>query len=114
MAKVEVAVQVIEGRILARLGQHAFHALAAGCCQRHLQRQPHSRRELFERLDRPAMQPLPAEPYVYAAWKYVKSGIDFNIGIDHRFYSVPHALVGHRLETRVCATTTVEVFHEGQ
>lgn len=46
-------------------------------------------------------------------WKYVKSGIGYHIGIDHRFYSVPHALVSHRLEARVCATT-VEVFDEGQ
>jgi len=58
------------------------------------------------------MQPLPEHPYVYAEWKYVKPGIDYHVEIDGRFYSVPHALVGYRLEARVTATT-VEVLHKG-
>ena len=122
-AKAEVAVQVVERWILARLRHQTFHSLAAlnaaiqallvELNERCLQRQPHSRRELFERLDRPAMQPLPAEAYVYAEWKYVKPGIDYHVEIDRRLYSVPHTLVGQRLEARLTAAT-VEVFHRGQ
>jgi len=121
-AKAEVAVQVVERWILARLRHCTFHSLAelnaaiaellVELNERPLQRQPHSRRDLFERLDRPAMQPLPEHPYVYAEWKYVKPGIDYHVEIDGRFYSVPHALVGYRLEARVTATT-VEVLHKG-
>jgi len=121
-AKAEVAVQVVERWILARLRHQTFHSLAAlnaairellvELNERRLQRQPHSRRELFERLDRPAMQPLPEQPYVYAEWKYVKPGIDYHVEIERRLYSVPHALVGHRLEARISATA-VEIFHKG-
>jgi hypothetical protein len=35
-----------------------------------------SRRSLYERLDRPALKPLPATPYEYADWKQVKVNID--------------------------------------
>ena len=59
------------------------------------------------------MQPLPAEPYEYAEWTYVKPGIDYHVEIARHFYSVPHALVGHRLEARITATS-VELFHKGQ
>jgi len=121
-AKAEVAVQVVERWILARLRHQTFHSLAAlnaairellgELNERPLQRQPYSRRALFERLDRPAMQPLPGQPYVYAEWKYVRPGIDYHVELERRLYSVPHALVGHRLEARITATT-VEVFHKG-
>lgn len=123
MAKAEVGVQVVERWILARLRHHTFHSLAAlnaaiaellvALNERRLQRLPYSRRELFDRLDRPAMQPLPGEPYEYAEWKYVKPGIGYHVEIARRLYSVPHALVGHHLEARV-TTTSVEVFHKGQ
>lgn len=114
-AKVEVGVQVVERWILARLRHHTFHSLAAlntairellvELNERRLQRLPYSRRALFERLDRPAMQALPAQPYEYAEWKYVKPGIDYHVEIARRFYSVPHALVGRRLQARITATT---------
>lgn len=122
-AKAEVGVQIVERWILARLRHHTFHALSTlnvairelleELNERRFQRLPHSRRELFERLDRPAMQPLPDVPYEYAEWKFVKPGIDYHIEIDKRFYSVPHALVGYRLEARITANT-VEVLHRGQ
>lgn len=122
-AKVEVGVQVVERWILARLRHHTFHSLAAlntairellvELNERRLQRLPYSRRALFERLDRPAMQALPAQPYEYAEWKYVKPGIDYHVEIARRFYSVPHALVGRRLQARITATT-VEVFHKAE
>lgn len=122
-AKAEVGVQVVERWILARLRHHTFHALSTlnaaiaelliELNERRFQRQPHSRRELFERLDRPAMQPLPSHAYEYAEWKFVKPGIDYHVEIERRFYSVPHALVGHRLEARITATA-VEIFHKGQ
>ena len=38
---------------------------------------PGTRREQFEQLDRPALQPLPTEPYVYAEWKRVRVHIDY-------------------------------------
>jgi len=35
-----------------------------------------SRRDLFEELDRPALNPLPTEPYEYAEWKRCRVNID--------------------------------------
>src|SRR5690606_9305920 len=105
-AKVEVGVQIVERWILARLRHCTFHSLAGinaamatllvELNERRFQRLPYSRRELFERLDRPAMRSLPEQPYEYAEWAYVKPGIDYHVEIDQRLYSVPHSLVGQR------------------
>ena len=78
-AKVEVAVQVVERWILARLRHETFFSLAALNARiaelladlnaRPMRLYRASRRELFERLDQPALRPLPAEPFVYGEWK---------------------------------------------
>jgi hypothetical protein len=39
--------------------------------------------------------------------------VDYHVAFDERFYSVPHALVGERVEVRATALT-VEIFHGGQ
>ncbi|WP_157083554.1 IS21 family transposase, partial [Bradyrhizobium manausense] len=78
-AKVEVGVQIVGRWILARLRNRRFFSLAAlneairsllvDLNNRPLRSWGRSRRELFEELDRPALTPLPDEPYVYAEWK---------------------------------------------
>ena len=78
-AKVEVAVLVAQRWIMARLRNRRFFSLAElneairelvdelnDRVTRHLGA---SRRQLFEELERPALKPLPAEPYEYAEWK---------------------------------------------
>jgi len=72
-----------------------------------------SRRSLFEQLDRPALKALPAVPYEYAEWRHAKVGIDYHIEVDKRCYSVPHRLVGARVDVRLGAST-VEVLHQGK
>jgi transposase len=122
-AKAEAGVLLVERWILARLRHQHFHSFAelnraiadllVELNERPFQRQPHSRRDLFLRLDRPAMQSLPEQRYEFAEWKFVRPGIDYHVEIDRRFYSVPHALVGQRLEARYTATS-VELFHRHQ
>ena len=122
-AKAEVGVQVVERWILARLRHHRFFALAElnaaiaklliELNERPFQKLPGSRRSAFESLDRPALKPLPGEPYDYAEWKQAKPGIDYHIEVARHFYSVPHHLVGERLDVRFSATW-VEVFHKGR
>ena len=78
-AKIEVAVQVAERWILARLRHETFFSLAALNARiaelladlnaRPMRLYRASRRELFERLDHPALRPLPAELFVYSEWK---------------------------------------------
>jgi transposase len=122
-AKAEVAVQVVERWVLARLRHQRFFSLSelngaiaellADLNARPFQKLPGSRRDLFEQLDRPALKALPAQPFEYAEWRHAKVGIDYHIAVEGRFYSVPHRLVGERVEVRLSAES-VEVMHRGQ
>jgi transposase len=122
-AKVEVAVQIVERWVLARLRHETFFSLDAlndriaellvDLNGRKMRRYGASRRELFERLDRPALRPLPSEPFIYAEWKEARLNIDYHVELDHHYYSAPHALVHELLEARLTATT-VELFHHGE
>ena len=122
-AKAEVAVQVAERWILARLRHETFCTLEAlngriaelldALNGRRMRRYGASRRELFERLDRPALRPLPAEAFVYGEWQVARVNIDCHVDVEGHYYSAPHALVHERVEARVTATT-VELFHGGQ
>jgi transposase len=72
-----------------------------------------SRRELFEKLDRPALRPLPAQRYEFLEWKTAKVGIDYHIAVGKHCYSMPYQLVGQQVEVRVSATT-VEILHKNR
>jgi transposase len=72
-----------------------------------------SRRELFETVERPAMQPLPATEHEYAEWTLARVGIDYHVEVAGFFYSVPYSLIRQQVETRL-TERTVEVFHRGQ
>jgi transposase len=71
-----------------------------------------SRRELFERLDKPALKPLPSSRYEMRRWKECGVNIDYHIDVDHNYYSVPHQLLGEDVEARY-THSTVEVFFKG-
>jgi transposase len=121
-AKAEVAVQVVERWILARLRHHTFFSLVelnrairellSDLNERPFQKLPGSRRSQFEALDQPALKPLPEDTYLYADWKWVKPGLDYHVEYKGHYYSVPQRLVGQALEIRVTAEI-VEVFHKG-
>src|SRR5690606_31576365 len=64
-----------------------------------------SRRELFERLDRPALKALPATRFVYGEWSACKLRLDYHVEADGHFYSAPHALAGEKLHIRISAGT---------
>jgi transposase len=122
-AKAEVAVQMVERWILAVLRHRSFFSLAElnreiarlleRLNTRPFKKLPGSRRALFEQLDRPALRPLPAQPYVFAEWKKVRVNIDYHVEVDGHYYSVPYQLVRKQLEARFTART-VECFYKGQ
>lgn len=122
-AKVEVGVQIVERWILARLRHETFCSLAALNARiwellvdlnaRTMRRYQASRQELFERLDRPALRPLPSTPFVHGEWKLARVNIDYHVEVDGHYYSVPYALVQAPVDVRVTAMT-VEIFHRGQ
>jgi transposase len=71
-------------------------------------------RELFERLDQPALRPLPAEAFVYSDWKIgARVNIDYHIELEGHYYSVPYTLVHEHVDACLTAAT-VEIFHRGQ
>ena len=122
-AKAEVAVQVVERWILARLRHCTFFSLSelnqaifellVELNSRPFQRRTESRKDLFEAIDRPALKALPQEAYEYAEWRKAKPGVDYHVEVEGRFYSVPHALAGQTLDLRITATV-VEALHKGQ
>lgn len=72
-----------------------------------------SRRELFERVDRPALSPLPRTRYEVAIWKDVRVAPDYHVEFEGHYYSVPYQLLREALEVRATARI-VEVFRKGQ
>lgn len=91
-AKVEVAVQVAQRWILARLRDETFFSLAALNARiRELLADLNarsmkgygglSRRDLFLRFDQPALRPLPTERFVYAEWYQARVNIDYHIDV---------------------------------
>jgi transposase len=122
-AKVEVGVQVVERWLLARLRHHTFFSLAEvntalqpllpALNARPFKKLPGSRQELFASLDRPALRPLPPQPYEYAEWKLARVNIDYHVEVEGHYYSVPYTLVRQQLDIRLSASV-VEIFTKGK
>jgi len=122
-AKAEVAVQIAQRWIAARLRNQRFFTLRElnaairvlldqlnDRVTRHLGA---SRRGLFEQLERSALRPLPTEPYVFSEWKQCTVGIDYHVEVDKHYYSAPHSphsLLREKVWVRFTART-VEIFH---
>jgi transposase len=121
-AKVEVGVQVVQRWILARMRNQTFFSLdelngriaelLVDLNNRRMRSYGASRRELFERVDRPALRPLPEKPFTYAEWKKGRVNLDYHIEVDGHYYSVPSTHAREEVEIRFTATT-VEVFLRG-
>ncbi len=122
-AKVEVGVQIVQRWILARLRHQRFFSLAElnaaiavlveQLNDRTMRGLGTTRRALFEQFDRPALLALPLVAYEYAEWRRCRVGLDYHVGIDKHFYSVPHDLLRQEVEARITAGT-VELFHRGK
>jgi transposase len=123
-AKVEVAVQVVQRWILARLRNETFFSLEALNLRiRHLLDELNdrpmkklggiSRRELFERVERPALRRLPTTAYEYADWHEKTVNIDYHVEVDKHWYSAPYRLAHQEVWARV-TTQTVELLYRGE
>ncbi len=122
-AKVEVAVQVAERWIVARLRNETLYSIGEMNARirellvelnaRPMRAYGQSRRERFELLDRPALRPLARDRFLYTEWKAARVNIDYHVQLGLHYYSVPYALVHERVEVRATALS-VEVFHRGQ
>ena len=121
-AKAEVGVQIVERWIMMRLRHHTFFTLAElnQCIKvlleelndKSFKQMPGSRRDAFETLDRPALKPLPAQPYRYVEIKTVKVNIDYHVQFKQHHYSVPHQYVGETLELHA-GDTLIQIYFKG-
>ena len=122
-AKVESGVLQVERWILARLRHQKFfsllelnesiRALLVELNDRPLKVLGISRRELYERVDRPALRPLPKSRYELGEWKKVRVAPDYHVELLGHYYSVPYQLVREQLDLRF-TDHTVEVFRRGK
>lgn len=122
-AKVEVAVQVAQRWILARLRNQYFFSLAElNIAIRGLVHELNgrimrdfaaSRADLFAAIDQPVLKPLPDEPYSFARWKRCRVGPDYHVEANGHWYSVPFRLIRELVDVRI-ADKTLEIFHKGQ
>ncbi len=122
-AKVESGVQLAERWIIAALRHRKFFSieelnqaireLRDRINQRPFRKREGSRTSQFAALDKPALNPLPAEPFDLSQWSRARVNIDYHIVFDTNFYSVPYNLVQELMEVR-STPTTVELFHKGQ
>jgi len=119
-SKVEVAVQVAQRWILARLRNCTFFSLADlnvalrplldELNMRVMRGYGASRADLFATLDRPHLQALPEIAYAFARWKRCKVAPDYHVEVDSCWYSVPFSLIRREVDVRICGAI-VEIFH---
>jgi transposase len=122
-ARVESMVQVAQRWILARLRNRTFFSLEElnaaiavlleDLNGRKMQKIGKSRRELWEKLDRPALKALPIHRYEQAEWKTCRVNIDYHIEVARHPYSVPFQLLGEQVEARFSASV-VEIYYKGR
>jgi len=133
-AKVEVAVLIIERWLLGRLRHRRFYSLAELNTaisellrqlndERPIRRLGVTRRALFEELDRPNLNSLPAQPYCFAEWRVPhgsspwaegpRVGVDYHVELEGHFYSVPYRFARSEVEVRL-TPRAVEIFLKGE
>jgi len=113
-AAVEQAVKFAQQRIVARLHHQTFYSLdelnlavaklLVEANERPMVKDGLSRRARFEAIERAVLLPLPPTPYVYAEWVAIpRVPNDYHVAVDGHFYSVPHQLVGAKLDAKLTA-----------
>jgi len=79
---------------LAELNQ-CIRILLIELNQKPFKQMPGSRQQWFEKLDQPALSPLPKYAYQYTDIKTPRVNIDYHLIYDQHLYSVPHHCVGN-------------------
>ena len=120
-AKVEAGVKIVGQRILAVLRKRTFFSIQElnktikqqleELNNRKMKHLGKSRKEMFDLLDRPNLQPLPEKTYEFAECKDAKVGIDYHVRYDDNYYSVPYGHIHRKVEIRA-TEKIVEVFYK--
>lgn len=121
----EIGVQIVTRWITAALRHRKFFSIEEinvaiaerlkAINNKPFKKLPGTRQELFERLDKPHLLPLPEgrfEPTSdWVSKQKVRS--DYHVVVDQHYYSVPHQIVGSQVEART-THKTVEIFCLGK
>jgi transposase len=121
---VEGTCGMVATAIVARLRNRTFHTLEAlnSAIREMLDRfnaAPFQKREgsrllVFEDVESAFLSPLPKVPFEVCDWVYGrKVAPNFHVSFEKNYYSVPHALVGRKVDVRY-TDTTVEVYDRGE
>jgi len=120
-SRAEKSVQSVQRRILAPLRDKKFTSLSQ--CneaisqlleelnEKCFQKLPYSRNELFAKIERDALQPLPATTYSPARWHQETVNGGYHILSNKHYYSVPYAYVRKKVDVRT-SQSTVECFYQ--
>jgi transposase len=123
-AKAEVAVQIAQRWVLARLRNEIFFSLGELNARirqlvDELNNRPMkklggvTRRELFERYEREALRPLPAQPFEPSTWEKAKVNTDYHVEFEKHWYSVPYQM--RHEEVWIRATEhAIEIYHSNR
>jgi transposase len=121
-AKVEKCVQMVEQLIIGGLRNRQFKSLAelniaikevvARANEKSFQKRPGSRKELFEKDEKPLLKALPSTPFLYFETKEAKVHPDYHIEIQGNFYSVPYTYVGKAVRAMIYSDH-LEIYHDG-
>lgn len=116
---VEGSVRFVAGQVAAVLRNRQFVGLSelndaifdevAVINARPFQKREDSRQIVFERDEKPLLQPMPSVRFELAELRKAKAGLNYHVQVDRNFYSVPARLIGQSLDVRV-TSSSVEVF----
>ncbi len=119
----EKGVQHIQYQVLARLRNRTFFSLEElneeiatlleKINSQPFQKLPGSRLSQFEKLDKPALKPLPSTSYEFAEWSKAKPGPDYHIELNKHYYSIPHTFIKKSLDVRF-TSKSVEIFYKSK
>jgi len=122
-AKAEQGVQAIQRYILARFRHHKFFSIdelnaSIGTVLddynnkviKHLEK---SRTQLFNELDKPYLNALPANRYIYKQFKMAKVNQDYHVSLEKCNYSVPFKYLKEEVELRY-STQSLYIYHKNR
>lgn len=121
-ALAEIGVRMVNMWVIAALRNHVFYSLTEMNAEiariiekingRKSRRLGASRRTLFERTEAACLSPLPAERYAVVEWQ---DGVlvpkDYHVPWRGDYYSVPHTLVGERVNIAASSSTLKAYTH---
>lgn len=120
---VEQGVQAIQRWILAVLRDRTFFSVnelneaIATLLDKYnnkvIKRLDKNRTQLFEENDKPYLQALPANRFVYKEFKVATVNIDYHVELLKCFYSVPFRYLKEKVEIKY-STTHLEVYHKSK